>query len=467
VEVELTRPTKRDYVFTAMNVPPIPDEPYGPYERAMQARMFFFLPEERSTWLGSLAGLFAGFSGDFIEETPGIVGAVQKITSAEDSERDKVLKIYNFVQQEIGTEEQRLTATQESSLEDAENAAEVLARGYGNEFERTMLFLALIKAAGMEHGLLLIANRYNGPLVREIPDDDIFDSFAASVKMAGRWKTFDPATRHCPFGMISPEKESDITNGILIIPDRSAGQRVQTKIQDLNTTIIQPAPYNLIDIPFSSSKKNYLTREVTLKLAADGSGEIEMSEQGTGQVDLAQRQSFEFLDETERLEKLQGELKGMFDRFEILEADFVDFSSFEKQASINCRIKVNGIASSVGDRLIVTPSLFHAGDWNPFIIETRKAPVLFPSTRYSTDRILVEVPDGYEIEGLPDRVVVEDPPLFFSADYIPIGNGFRFVRRVNIDTAAWPANDYDRLKSFYETLQKTDRQVVILTRSDG
>ena len=115
----------------------------------------------------------------------------------------------------------------------------------------------------------------------------------------------------------------------------------------------------------------------------------------------------------------------------------------------------------------MTPSLFHASDWRQFSSDIRNSPIHFPYSRNKTERILVEPPKGYEFSELPEPVVVKDPPLSLAVSFFREGTGFRFVRHVRIDTATWPAEDYDRLKSFFDTLQEADRQVVVFTKSDG
>jgi len=465
VDVEVTEVSKRETVFTARNVRPIPTEPYGPSSRALGARMFFDIPERAEPWLAVEAAQYAGGSGSFIEDSPVIAEKAAELVASSDPAKEKVRKIYEFVQREIGTEEDRLGETEESQLEDAENAGEVLARGWGNEVERTLLFLALAKEVGLEYRLMLLSSRYNGPFDQEIPDTDAFDSYAAAIKVGRGWITYDPATPHCPLGMISAEKESgDDPNGIMILPDPDAGSPRLIKLTDMTLTSNFGAPYSLVRIAFSSTNKNLLTREATVKLTADGSGEMEMSETGLGQSDMDLRRKYKNLDESERQEKLLKRVQDMFQGAELLEATFENLASHDELASINCRVSAPALASSVGDRLIVTPSVFHSGHWNPFTADNRETPIHFPHPAGTLEQINFEIPEGYAIEALPEMKTIREAPFSMTMIYTPTENGFRFSRRVDIQSAAFPPEDYPKLRSFFERLQEADKQVVVLKK---
>src|SRR5437899_7140997 len=113
--------------------------PLGPPADAVRARMYFYLPELQATWLGEMAGRIGGAAGNFIGDATAVHAKVKDLVGEQDPPIQKVKKIYQFVQQEIGTEEQRAGQTDEAQVKDPNNIDEVLKRGYGDEADRTLL----------------------------------------------------------------------------------------------------------------------------------------------------------------------------------------------------------------------------------------------------------------------------------------------------------------------------------------
>ncbi|HET6373429.1 MAG TPA: DUF3857 domain-containing protein [Candidatus Polarisedimenticolia bacterium] len=460
-----TNPFKNVNYFNAVNVPGVPDEPLAPSDDALRSRLYFYLPEVQQSWIGVMLGKISGRAGAFTEQAPGIADKVKELVLSADSATEKVRKIYRFVQERIATEEQRADETSEAKSKDAEHAGDVLSRGFGDEYERTLLFLALVKEAGLENGLLVVKSRYGGPLNVEIPDENQFDSYAAAVKTELGWTFYDPAVRHCPFGMISAEKEGGVNNAALVHPQKGAGRPREGKIQNLLFTTSDPVPYALVGIPYSAAAKNVLQRDATVTVGPDGSVELECSEKGTGLADLDLRAPYEGRDETARKQALEERLSKELPGAKLTGVSFEDLDSFDKQARITYKLALPGEAAAAPDRILLTPSLFNVGRPNPFTAETRRSAVLFPHAQRTIERTTIAIPSGHAAADLPAPIVVRDPPFLLTANWSLDGTNVIFTRRLEIDAATWPAADYPRLKAFFAKVQEADRQVLVLKKA--
>lgn len=460
--------TKTDGVgvfeFRAENVPPISVEPSAPSEEALRTRFYFYIGDLQDTWIKALAGRAAGKAGGFLEGGAGPATRLKDLVSPADPPMTKVDKIYRFIQKEIGTDEERTGQSGEAALKEAKNAAEVLSRGFGSELERTMLFLALVKEAGLTPSLLLIESRRRGILNHLAPDETQFDSFAAAVKMNDEWTFYDPATRHCPFGMLSLDKAAEQDNAILIMPDKSAGREAVRKVQQVLIKTNEGAPFRVVRIPFYPASKNVLLRQAGLKLGSDGVIEGEVTEQGSGLVDLVLRQALEERAPADRPGLLREKVAATIPDAEVTNPSFEDLESFEKPVTIKYRLRVSEAVSSVGDRLIVTPSLFGAWLPNRFSATTRRTPVYFPLRQSTQDRIQLELPEGYAIDTLPPASRIQEGPLALTIAFTEDEGRIEILRLLVIDAAAWPAADYSRLRAFFEKVQEADRQVVVLKK---
>jgi len=284
------------------------------------------------------------------------------------------------------------------------------------------------------------------------------------VKTEIGWTFYDPAAKHCPFGMLSAEKEGGVNNAILLKPQKGMGAEAESLVQHLLLKTNRPAPYSIAAIPFSAAGKNVRLRDATVKFSADGSLEVIVSEQGSGLTDLEHRDDYERLDEEKRKEALGKTLRRAQPQAQLTSASFDDIGSFDKTATIKYSFKLSEAASGVADRIVVTPSLFSADQANPFSAATRRTPVHFPYARKTQEKIIIEVPEGYEAVELPAPTVVRDPPFVLMTSFATDGTKLIFNRRMEIDAAVWPVAEYPRLKAFFEKMQEADHQAVVLKR---
>lgn len=460
VKVEHASPFKNVNNFVAKDVPSIPDEPYGPPDGTLQARIQFGLPEMANNWVGSVAGEFAGYTWTYMGGE-GIEAKAKELVGSETYPAVKVRRIYDFLQEKIGSP----AADDDEEEKPAKNAGEVLARGQGNEWERTMLFMALARAAGIETRLLLIASRDNGKLELDFMDGSQFDAYAVAAKTGQNWTFYDPAVRHCVFGMISPEKEGGAGNAIMIQPTKDAGKIATAVVQNLQFTHHMPEPFAVVGLPFSAASKNTLKRETRVTIGEDGTGTVEVVRQGLGHVDLEHRRAYERLTAEERREALANRVREEIPSADLVSSEFVDLEVFGKEAQIKYTMTIPSLATTVGNRMIISPFVHQSFLANPFTAETRRTPVLFSYARRTQDTVTIVVPEGYTVGGLPEQVVVRDEPFVLTVAYTGGDKEFTMSRRLDVNTAEWPVADYPRLKAFFEKVHEANRTAITLTKA--
>jgi len=443
-------------------VPSLPREPLSPPFELLRFRVEFFQPERAKDWLGELAGVLAGQANFFMEKSPGVAAAVSRLVQPADPPQTRMEKIYRYVQEKIGTEEQRAEAAAERKEGSVVNADEVLARGYGDSRQRTLLFLAMAKAAGLEVSLLAVATRDNAILDVRLPDVSQFDDYAAAVKVGEGWAYFDPGCRHCPISRVAPEKEGVVANALLIVPRKGAGRGRNVQIGRMLYAATEVEPYKLVSIPMTPAARHVLSREARLRVAEDHGLEVDVSETGTGLADLDIRRRFESLGEDERRAAVREALPGEMAELASWSLDGLD--AFDHPAVLRYKYAIPEFLTVLPDRMILTPSLFEAARPIPFGAETRQAPVVFPHARKTQDRIIVKLPDGYAAPVLPERLEIRDGPFhlvtFFSRELDTIV----FTRILEIDAIVWPADGYARLREFFMKVQEADRQELVLAR---
>ncbi|HEY3175569.1 MAG TPA: DUF3857 domain-containing protein [Candidatus Polarisedimenticolia bacterium] len=451
-----------DY-FHAENMPSLPREPFSPPTEEVRTRLLFYMLFNQM-WFSELAELIGRGAGIFLEKNAGIPEKVKELVAPDDPPLEKVRRIYRFIQHQVGTEEERLSRTASEDLMEADNVGEVLKRGYGDDYERTMLFLAMVKEVGLPPGLLLTTDRRHGTLNVDAPDVRQLESFAAAVNLDGVWRYYDPAVRHCPFGMLAGHKEAGLPNALLVTPRKPRKVDSSESWETQVNRILKEGTNMLLAIPFSRATDNVLRREASVRLEADSSAQIQVREQAEGQPDLDRRERYGGKTYEEMSAALAKELHGTVPGAELLSASFDGLDDPAGALTIRYSVSVPALAVVAGDRMVVTPSLFAASAHNPFTAETRLTPVHFPHTQKTVDRITYEIPRGYAISEQPEGVILREGAFLIVTSFEAEEGRLVFTRRVDIDAAIWPIEAYPQLRSFFERVQVADRQAIVLRR---
>lgn len=427
--------------FIAKNVPALPHEPFGPSDEAWRARMNLAHPASRMGWLVPYQMALIDELRRFMEKRAAAQSLVKSILNDGQSRMQKIGTLYRYVQEKVKPGGDGAAAG--TSVDD------VLERGNGTDLERTMLFVALLSEAGIDAGLVSIVSREGSPLNTSVPTTDPFDTFAAAVKDESGWSYLDPATPHCPFGMVAPEKQGIVPNGIIVKPDR-------TRITES------------ITVPSTPAARNVLLRDVTVEIGEGGAARVSVVDEGEGLVDLDHRARYAALDDAARRSALESWLKETIPAAELESASFDEIETYAGKARIRYRFSLPGAVSIAGDRLILSPSLFEDGISARFTADRRRTPVRFPYRRKMVERIAFTLPPGYVLGEGPRPSSVREGPLSLTTVCAQDEEGkVIFSRRLEIDAMVWPVEEYPRLKGFFDQVREAGSQPLVLKREEG
>jgi hypothetical protein len=375
----------------------------------------------------------------FLKKSSRLGEKLGSLRRPDDTTAQTIGAVYRFVQESIGP----ASGTGDESTDPG--ADDVLEQGSGTDLQRTMLFVALLKQAGLQSALVAVAGRDHARLDPALPDDLQFSAYVAAVLDGTRWTFYDPATRHCPFGMVAPPYENVLPNAIIVMPERGLAKGV-------------------VVIPVSPASRNLLARDVKVSLQPDGSAIVEARDEGEGHVDLDHRQRYGTLPEPDRAPALESWLRRGAPLARVESAWFENLESFTGKARIGYRFVLPGLAVATGDTLVVSPSVLHAMQAAPFTAETRRTPVDFGHTQKTVERIAFAIPEGYVARSTPEPIVLRDGPLSLITNCTVQPDEVVFTRRLEIDAAIWAAEDYPRLKAFFDKVREADQQGLILAR---
>src|SRR6185312_8730355 len=141
----------------------------------------------------------------FLAHNKRIEETVKQTIAANDAPEQKVRKLYDFV---VGLENrsfipERLEKEQHVlKIKGNYSVEDVLKQRSGTHDDLNMLFVALVRAAGLPARLILVADRSRTVFNPAFLNLNQFDALVAIVQLGGKDVFLDSGTRFCPYGII-------------------------------------------------------------------------------------------------------------------------------------------------------------------------------------------------------------------------------------------------------------------------
>lgn len=430
------------------NVPAFQTEDYMPPANELKARVDFTYSEER---FESDANKFWKQTGKKLnDKVEGFVGkrksmeqAVAQIVSPNDPAEVKAQKLYARVQQLRNTSYEIHKTEQEQKRDKEKGAAnveDVWRQGYGEGQQLTWLYLALVRAAGIEAYPVWASDRSNYFFNPNLMDSRKLDANLVLLKLDGKEVYCDPGAAFTPFGLL-PWPETGV-----------AGLRLEKDGGTWITTML----------PRSSDSR--IERKADLKLSdATGSLEGNLTVTFTGLEALQRRLEERNADEADRKTFLEEQVKEYIPAASGVElTNKPEWSNSSASLVAEFHLKIPGWASGAGRRALLPVGLFTATEKHVFDHATRVHPIYFQYPFEKVDDISIGLPLEWAASGVP-------APQNFDAKVVgyalKVENGkgtLHLSRTLNVDVVGLEPKYYGALRNFFHTVKTGDEQQVVL-----
>jgi hypothetical protein len=378
----------------------------------------------------------------FIKDRRAMERAVAQIVTPDDSPAVKLRKIYNRTIQirNVSFEARKpdLDAARDTAP-DARDAEDVWTRGSGDATQITWLFLALVRAAGLEADPVLIPTRDLYFFSPKLMNPGELNSNAVIVKLGAGETYVDPGTPFTPFGLL-PWHETAVS-GLRL--DKNGGDWVTT--------------------PKSIPSDSRIERKGTLRLANDASLEGKVTVSYTGLEASWRRWAERDEDATERQKFLEDDIKGDIPAgIEVKLLNTPDWTTPDVPLVAEYDLKVPGWAAPAGKRLLVPAGLFGSGEKHTFEHAARVHPLYFRYPYQHADDITVELPSGWQVSSAP-RPRSSDLKVAAYTMAAEEANGALHLKRdLMLNILLADLKYYGALRGFFQTVRAGDEDQVII-----
>ncbi len=154
--------------------------------------------------------------------------------------------------------------------------------------------------------------------------------------------------------------------------------------------------------------------------------------------------------------------KALLEDIDIPEFQLNDFSitseyrEHEPLGRVNLDLTLNRYVKMSGDRIFLPLNLMNRNTSVPKELTARKNDVYFSFAYCDTDSIEFEIPDGYAIEFLPEKVSLDYPFGNYTAEVTGDSGRILYVRSISHKKGIYPKETYPDVVEFYRQVVKAD-----------
>lgn len=442
--VQSVEKNKKLYTWSAETIPAISREPYAPRWHEITTTISLAPTEFEVQGIKGNMTSWKEF-GKFIyelkknrDELPDDVKKkIISLTASAPTELEKIQLLYRFLQQNTRYISIQLGIGGWQPFD----ATYVAKKGYGDCKALSNYMYSLLKTVGIKSYYALVkAGDFDHFLMDDFPSNQ-FNHVILCVPMKQ-----DTMWLECTSQTIAPGYMSEFT-----------GNRKALLIDEEGGTLVSTPRYGL--------KENLLSREV--KSVMDGEGNLNMKVStrysGVQQDDLSMMINELSKEKLKRI--LQADL-------ELASYDINDFKYEETRAILpelkeQLDITVNNYATVSGRRLFLLPNLLNRSDNKFSPDDKRKVDLVFYSAWKDEDRYEVEIPEGYQLEAMPQDVVLKTKFGTYNCTTKLEGNKIIYHRVREQFSGRFPATDQEELAKFFQEIYKADRGRMVLVKKSA
>jgi hypothetical protein len=435
------------YELVVHNISPIPDEELMPPVHSLSYRVLFYYTAADSPgeFWKTEGGYWSKESNRFAS-APKLRDAVSKIVSPSDSEPQKIAKIYDAVMQLENTSFTRGHSQAENKAAGlkVKTADDIWEQKRGNADEITLLFIGLVRAAGMKAYAMVVTDR----------DTDLFQvnylttyqlkDYVAIAQVDGKEQYFDPGERYCAMGELHWKHTS--TGGL--------------RQTDNGTAIAETpgAPY----------PKAQTSRTAQLQLDPDGKVHGFIRIMMTGVPALYWRQRALLNDDAEVNKEFEDHLRETLPPgIDVKTNHFLGLAEWKSLLMV--QVDVSGSMGTATSKRVFLPSSFFEASSKPLLVhDKRESQVYLQYASGTQDTVTIELPKTFSPESIPKDAKVPFPNnAVYTAKYGMKDNTYSLSRVLIIANFLFAPSDYGNLKDFFQKVNTQDQQQTILKVSEA
>jgi hypothetical protein len=379
----------------------------------------------------------------FVNQPKSMDRAVAQIVQATDSPELKLRKIYARVMQMPNLSFARRKSEEENKrekLKSAHDVEDVWNAGSGDAFELTYLFLALVRAAGLQADLALVSTRDRYFFEPRLMNPRQLNSNLVIVSLDGKDLYLDPGVPFTPFGLL-PWYETGVR--ALRLDDKGG---------------------RWLTIPLPPPSASRIERKAQLKLDRGGTLSGKVTIRFTGLEAAWRRLAERNEDETDRKQLLEDQLQySVPSGIEATLTNTPDWTSSEDPLVAEYDLEIPGWAAAAGQRQLLKVGFFGNEDDRTFEHATRFQPMYFDFPYQRADDVAIDMPAGTKIGSLPKSQKIDAEFFSYVLTAETRDRTVHLGRDVSINLLLVDPKFYSQVRDFFQAVRTGDEEQIVVT----
>ena len=362
-----------------------------------------------------------------------VVQKVQQLTKGITDEMEKIRILYSYLQHQTRYIGIQLGLGGWQPFD----ASFVAQKGYGDCKALTNYMYSLLKAANIKSYYTLVKAGSGQNIVEDFPSQQ-FNHVILCVPLQNDTMWLECTSQILPAGYMS-----DFT-----------ANRKALLIEEQGGVLVSTPRYTIRD--------NKQVRNISGKIDIDGTLNMKVN------TDYGGIQQDELSDMINVLSKDKVQ-KALQENLELSTYNVNDFKYTENKNILpelneQLDITVNGYATVSGKRLFINPNILNRTTKKLDVDEQRTVDLMFSQEWRDEDNYEIEIPDGYQLEAMPQDVSLKTKFGTYSCNTKLNGNKIIYHRVREQFSGRFPAKDQTELAKFFEDIYKADRGRMILVK---
>lgn len=450
-DYEISKTTKKSsvgetiYTYTALNLPPTKSEENDPHPAAIYPHLYFCFKSVKNNnvatstdMLGSIEGLYGWYHKLVLEcgnDRTTITPLVNELTSGLATDFEKIDALYYWVQEHI-----RYIAFENGIMGFRPDSAQaVLKKGYGDCKGQANLLCEMLKIAGYDARLVWLGTK-GIPYSYDKPSIAVDNHVICAVFLNGERFFLDP---------------TEVKSAMFDYADRIQGR----------VCLIEDGEKFIIDtIPEFSYERNL--EKSMLELSVNTS---DNSIEGTQKIEINGESKVQFLNAYEsiktpdKVEALNYYLRGGDKNISVSDVTISDLTQRSQPIEINNHIVIANQITQLDNELYINPET----EFSLYALEmesNREHNYIFPYKYNFSGKVVLQIPDGYVVDYLPEPFNAQVGDFYFSLSYKQNGNVIEYEKHIYATSCLLEKSNFQEWNKVSKLLTKYYKEQIVLKK---
>ncbi len=211
------------------------------------------------------------------------------------------------------------------------------------------------------------------------------------------------------------------------------------------------------EIPINNHNKG--SKNEVFTLAIDGENLI-----GTYQQSTKGYEAYNARKKYKSSEEFVAHLQN--DNIAISNAEVKDYNVVNKRISVKSDIKLSGHTQEIDDKIFIDLMVGQKKFKSPFKSQERNFPLFFDSKLSETKIIKIGIPEGYQVESLPEMLNIASPEMYvkYLIKSEIVGSVIVITLRNSINKTIIAPDYYQSVKSVFDGVEAKSKEKIVLAK---